>query len=82
MKKVASKRWSRKSKDDSVMLRLVDDYYDGRKNVWGIHARNREQNFALNLLMDPGSRFRHADGHGRHRQDPAGAGSRPVANHG
>jgi PhoH-like ATPase len=39
--------------DDTVMLRLVDDYYDGRKNVWGIHARNREQNFALNLLMDP-----------------------------
>jgi len=38
---------------DSVMLRLVDDYYEGRKNVWGIHARNREQNFALNLLMDP-----------------------------
>jgi PhoH-like ATPase len=35
------------------MLRLVDDYYDGRKSVWGIHARNREQNFALNLLMDP-----------------------------
>jgi PhoH-like ATPase len=39
--------------EDNVMLRLVDDYYDGRKNVWGIHARNREQNFALNLLMDP-----------------------------
>jgi PhoH-like ATPase len=39
--------------DDKVMLRLVDDYYEGRKNVWGIHARNREQNFALNLLMDP-----------------------------
>jgi PhoH-like ATPase len=39
--------------EDSVMLRLVDDYYDGHKNVWGIHARNREQNFALNLLMDP-----------------------------
>lgn len=38
---------------DKVVLRLVDDYYDGRKNVWGIHARNREQNFALNLLMDP-----------------------------
>ncbi len=38
---------------DSVMLRMVDDYYEGRKNVWGIHARNREQNFALNLLMDP-----------------------------
>ncbi len=38
---------------DSVMLQLVDDYYEARKNVWGIHARNREQNFALNLLMDP-----------------------------
>ena len=37
----------------SVHLRLVDDYYAGRKNVWGVHARNREQNFALNLLMDP-----------------------------
>jgi PhoH-like ATPase len=39
--------------NNSVMLQLIDDYYDGRKNVWGIHARNREQNFALNLLMDP-----------------------------
>jgi PhoH-like ATPase len=39
--------------NDSVMLQLVDDYDEGRKNVWGIHARNREQNFALNLLMDP-----------------------------
>jgi PhoH-like ATPase len=39
--------------EDSVRLRLVDDYYEARKNVWGIHARNREQNFALNLLMDP-----------------------------
>ena len=38
---------------DSIMLALVDDYYDGKKSVWGIHARNREQNFALNLLMDP-----------------------------
>jgi len=39
--------------EESVMLQLVDDYYEARKNVWGIHARNREQNFALNLLMDP-----------------------------
>ena len=38
---------------ESVKLQLVDDYYDGHKNVWGIHARNREQNFAMNLLMDP-----------------------------
>jgi PhoH-like ATPase len=41
----------KKVEDDNVMLSLADDYYDGRKNVWGIHARNREQNFALNLLM-------------------------------
>ena len=39
--------------NESVKLQLVDDYYDGHKNVWGIHARNREQNFAMNLLMDP-----------------------------
>lgn len=39
--------------DEAVKLRLVDDYYEGSKSVWGIHARNREQNFALNLLMDP-----------------------------
>ncbi len=42
---------------DKVVLRLVDDYYDDRKSVWGIHARNREQNFALNLLMDPNIDF-------------------------
>jgi len=38
---------------DKIVLRLVDDFYASRKSVWGIHARNREQNFALNLLMDP-----------------------------
>ena len=38
---------------NKVVLRLVDDYYENHKSVWGIHARNREQNFALNLLMDP-----------------------------
>jgi PhoH-like ATPase len=29
------------------------DYTHPKNNVWGITARNREQNFALNLLMDP-----------------------------
>lgn len=43
----------KKVDESHVMLQLIDDYYDGHKNVWGIHARNREQNFALNLLMDP-----------------------------
>ncbi len=36
-----------------VVLRLVTDYMNGRNGVWGIQARNREQNFALNLLMNP-----------------------------
>ena len=44
-------------RSDNVVLRLVDDYYESHKNVWGIHARNREQNFALNLLMDPNIDF-------------------------
>nr|WP_233572069.1 PhoH family protein [Neisseria weixii] len=34
------------------MLETLKDY-SGRNNVFGISARNREQNFALNLLMDP-----------------------------
>jgi len=38
---------------DSVVLQLADEYYSGRRNVWGINARNREQNYALNLLTDP-----------------------------
>src|SRR5207237_7445569 len=35
------------------VLRTLRDYTHARNNVWGITARNREQNFALNLLMDP-----------------------------
>jgi len=38
---------------EKVVLRLATDYQTGRQNVWGINARNLEQNFALNLLMDP-----------------------------
>jgi len=35
-------------------LSTVTDYQrDSGQRVWGIQARNREQNFALNLLMDP-----------------------------
>ena len=34
-------------------LQIVDDYRSGSHTVWGISARNREQNFALNALMDP-----------------------------
>ena len=42
------------SKDgDDAMIELVDDYQVSKRSVWGINARNREQNFALNLLMNP-----------------------------
>jgi PhoH-like ATPase len=36
-----------------VVLQMLDDYRQGNHAVWGIGARNREQNFALNALMDP-----------------------------
>jgi len=36
-----------------TILQIVDDYRSGSHTVWGISARNREQNFALNALMDP-----------------------------
>ncbi|MFI4914074.1 MAG: PhoH family protein [Steroidobacterales bacterium] len=38
---------------DSATLELARDFRSERHSVWGVTARNREQNFALNLLMDP-----------------------------
>lgn len=38
--------------DRLVTIRLLRDYRS-RLKVWGIHARNAEQNMALNLLTDP-----------------------------
>lgn len=41
-------------KGREVTMRLMRDFRKGgRFKVWGINARNREQNMALNLLMDP-----------------------------
>ena len=37
----------------TAILQTLKDYGHTRNNVWGISARNREQNFALNLLMNP-----------------------------
>jgi PhoH-like ATPase len=34
-------------------LQIVEDFRNGSHSVWGVTARNREQNFALNALMDP-----------------------------
>ena len=36
-----------------AILERVTDHADPQHPVWGIAARNREQNFALNMLMDP-----------------------------
>ena len=36
-----------------AVLSTLIDYGHQKHAVWGITARNREQNFALNLLMDP-----------------------------
>ena len=39
--------------DGVATLQMLDDFRNGSHSVWGITARNREQNFALNALMDP-----------------------------
>jgi PhoH-like ATPase len=37
----------------SAVLETLIDYTHPKNAVWGITARNREQNFAMNLLMNP-----------------------------
>ncbi|HTT12808.1 MAG TPA: PhoH family protein [Burkholderiaceae bacterium] len=37
----------------SAVLRVLRDYMHAKNAVWGITARNREQSFAFNLLLDP-----------------------------
>ena len=47
----------RKVDSGRATLELARDFRSERHAVWGITARNREQNFALNLLMDPEIEF-------------------------
>ncbi len=42
---------------NTAVLQTLRDYTHRKNNVWGITARNREQNFALNLLMNPDCDF-------------------------
>jgi PhoH-like ATPase len=37
----------------TALLKTLKDYTHQKNAVWGVTARNREQNFALNLLLDP-----------------------------
>jgi len=41
----------------TAVLATLRDYSHGKNKVWGITARNREQNFALSLLMNPDCDF-------------------------
>lgn len=43
----------RKIEHDSAIVELATDYSANKNAVWGITAKNREQNFALNVLLDP-----------------------------
>ena len=43
----------KKIEGKTATLCVVRDYMQSKHSVWGIHARNREQCFALNLMMDP-----------------------------
>lgn len=43
----------RKIEGDEAILEVANDYRSEKHTVWGINARNLEQNFALNLLLDP-----------------------------
>ena len=45
--------WVKEKAGRGVTLETLIDYSHQKNNVWGITARNREQNFAMNLLMDP-----------------------------
>jgi len=37
----------------TAILQTLRDYTHSRNSVWGVAARNRDQNFALNVLMNP-----------------------------
>ncbi|CAM4456900.1 MAG: hypothetical protein LEGION0398_MBIBDBAK_00812 [Legionellaceae bacterium] len=43
----------RKVEDKTAIIEYAKDYTQKKHAIWGITARNREQNFALNLLLDP-----------------------------
>ncbi len=45
--------WVREADFKSAVVETLVDYSHQKNAVWGITARNREQNFALNLLMNP-----------------------------
>ncbi len=49
----ALEAWVKEKRGATAVLQTLTDFHHHKNNVWGITARNREQNFALNLLMNP-----------------------------
>ncbi|THF62709.1 PhoH family protein [Pseudothauera rhizosphaerae] len=49
----ALQAWVTEQSGRTAVLQTLTDYSHHKNNIWGITARNREQNFALNLLMNP-----------------------------
>ena len=47
----------REKANRAAVIETLRDYTHAKNSVWGITARNREQNFALNLLMNPAIDF-------------------------
>lgn len=47
----------REKDGDDAIIEWIRDFRSPKHSVWGINARNREQNYALNLLMDPSVDF-------------------------
>ena len=43
----------RQLESGSAVVQMARDFTQSKHAIWGINARNREQNFALNLLLDP-----------------------------
>ena len=43
----------REVKGKTIVLEVLKDHSHHKNAVWGITTRNREQNFAMNLLMNP-----------------------------
>lgn len=40
-------------REKTAVLQTLRDFGSAKNAVWGVTTRNREQNFAMNLLMDP-----------------------------
>ncbi len=45
------------TENETATIEILNDYSDQKHSVWGIMSRNKEQNHAINMLMDSGIDF-------------------------